>query len=254
MIIIVIIILMAAAISSCSNKNGAANSNNNVAAQPTQEQRRIQKEKMAELENSFPIADYNEPEPSAPELLKSRREKSAKYDKTEITVDLTSEMVVGSSHWANNVPAFPIELSTAVVTGTVTAARGRLSNNKRGVYSEFTFQLDDVLKNDADKFLASKSTVMLDRVGGRVRLPSGKVGIYFISGQRMPIVGRRYVFFLSGKESTGFTIVTGYELGEDKIVPLDNPGSGHPFTRYDGADKKSFLEDLRVAIAKPPHR
>lgn len=223
----------------------SAQENNSQSNEPSKLQ------KMVEAENRLPVADYDEPEPSDPELLRRRRDKGAKYDKPEVTVDAYSELVVGSPHWANGIPAFPIKQSTAIVIGTVTDARARMSNNKKGVYSEFTLRIEDVLKNDGDESLSHVATVTLDREGGRVRLPSGKIGIYYISGQGMPCVGRRYVLFLSGIKSAGYTVVTGYELREGKVTPLDNPGSGHPFTKYDGADEQSFLEELRAFITNP---
>lgn len=239
-----VIVSMIPVISSCGNTQRAL--------QSAQERPQTQKEKIAELKESFPIVDYNEAAPSDSALLQRRRARGAKYDKPEVTVDLTSELVVGSEHWGLDLPAFPLQQSTAVVLGSVTDARARLSNNKKGVYSEFTLQIEDVLKNDAAKSLTSETEVVVDREGGRVRLPSGKLGMYYITGQRMPVVNRRYVLFLSGEASTGFTIVTGYELSGGKVAPLDRPGSGHPFTSYDGADEKSFLEELRGAVANPP--
>ena len=241
MLVVAILVLLAAAISTFSN--------NNQATQPSMSRQRSRMGKPDELVNRLPIADYNEPDPSDPEILRRRRERGAKYDKPRVAVDDYSEIVVGSPHWANGLPAFPIKQSTAVVIGTITDARARMSNNKKGVYSEFTFQVEDILKNDRGKSLTSNSTVTLDREGGRVRLPSGKVGIYHITGQGVPGVGCKYVLFLSGEQSAGFTIVTGYELREGRVSPLDNVGSGHPFTKYDGADEQSFLAELRTAIA-----
>ena len=218
------------------------------AAQPIKEQH-THKKQADEQVNRLPIADYNEPEPPDTKTRERRRERGAKYDKPEVTVDAYSELVMGSADWASGLPAFPVKQSTAVIIGAVTDARARMSNNKKGVYSEFSLQVEDVLKNDGDKSLTPKSTVMLDREGGRVRLPSGKVGIYYISGQGMPLVGRQYVLFLSGGRSAGFTVLTGYEIHEGKVSPLDNPGIGHPFTKYNGADGQSFLEELRTTIA-----
>lgn len=226
-------------------------SSNNQVSQPVKDQQKSQREKMAEMENRLPIADYNEPDPTDPKILQTRREKGLKYDKPEVTVDEYSELVVGSSHWASGMLAFPVNQSTAIVIGTVTDAQARMSNNKKGVYSEFTLQVEDVLKSGGDKTLFSGVPLTVDREGGRVRLSSGRVGIYYISGQGMPVVGRRYVLFLSGKKSAGFTVLTGYELREGKVSPLDNPGSGHPFTKYDGADEQPFLEELRAAIDNP---
>src|SRR5215212_2374518 len=166
MIIVGIILLTAAAISTFSKGNQVT--------QPVQERQHTRQEKMAELENRLPIADYNEPEPSDPEVQQRRRKKGAKYDKPEVTVDAYSELVVGSSHWANGVPAFPIQQSTVIVIGTVTDAQARMSNNKKGVYSEFTLRTEDVLKNDGDKPLAPGSSVTLDREGGAYAYRRGR--------------------------------------------------------------------------------
>lgn len=226
-------------------------SKHNRAPQPEQGQQHDRRRKAEEFVNRLPVADYDEPEPSDPEELRRKREKGAKYDQPEVTVDAYSEVVVGSTHWASGLPAFPLIQSNAVVVGRVTEARAWMSNNKKGVYSEFTLEIEDVLKKDGDKSLKSDSAASLDREGGRVRLPSGKVGIYYIPGQGVPLVGRRYLFFLSGKKSAGFTIVTGYELREGKVTPLDTPGVGHPFTKYAGADEQSFLNEVRAVIATP---
>lgn len=208
-------------------------------------------DKMDEQINRLPIADYNEPEPPDPKERERRREKGAKYDKPEVTVDDGSELVVGSSDWADGLSAFPVRQSAAVVIGTVSDAKARMSNNKKGVYSDFSLQVEAVLKGAGDKSLKPKTTLTFDREGGRVRLPSGNVGIYYISGQGMPVVGRRYVLFLSGRKAAGFTVLTGYEIHEGKVSPLDHPGTGHPFTKYDGADEQSFLDELRTAVANP---
>src|SRR5688500_20247822 len=44
-------------------------------------------------------------------------------------------------------PAFPTRKATAVVLGIVTDARSYLSNDKTGIYSSFSIQVEEVLKN-----------------------------------------------------------------------------------------------------------
>lgn len=200
------------------------------------------------FESQFPIVDYMEAEPSDPEKLEKRRAKGAKYDKSPVTVELDAEVATTSPHWANGLPAFPVSQSAVIAVGTVTQAQAHMSNNRKGVYSEFTFRVEELIKQEYGKSLAPNTSITVDRVGGRVRLPSGRVGTYWVTGQGMPRPGRRYVLFLGREEgSPDFSIITGYELDGEGLQPLDRPGGGHPFSRYEGADEQTFMTELRAA-------
>jgi len=60
----------------------------------------------------------------------------------------------------------------------------------------------------------------------------------------MPQVGLRYVLFLTnGQGEKDLTILTGYELREGKVFPLDDL----PNLRvYENADETTFLNELRA--------
>ncbi|MBA3634268.1 MAG: hypothetical protein H0W58_15870 [Acidobacteria bacterium] len=75
----------------------------------------------------------------------------------------------------------------------------------------------------------------------------------------MPKVGSKYVFFLThkfplyGYQEQDLYLLTGYELKNGKVFPLDNPGGGtHPVaTFYKGKEESILLDDLQNALEKP---
>ena len=138
-----------------------------------------------------------------------------------------------SSHWTANVPAIPTSQSDVVVVGEIVKAEAYLSDDKTGVYSEFTIKISEVLKIDGQAGINS-NTIVAERAGGNVRFPSGQVQrIHVLYGQRMPEAGQRYLLFLKFTEGKqDLTILTGYKLQDSHVSALD---STTPYTGYDGA-------------------
>ena len=201
-------------------------------------------------ENRFPIADYSAAVPSDPKERSKRQEKGKKYDKSawRIYPETTSSM--SRVDYVNpNLPAIPLKESSAVIVGQITDAKAYLSNDKTGVYSAFTVQIDEVLKNSLSIPLSSASSVEVERDGGRVKFPGGRILTYTINSQDMPVVGLRYVLFLSNPHGqSDFQILTAYELREGKVYPLDDLPNLY---RYENTDELNFLSELRNRIANP---
>ena len=151
-------------------------------------------------------------------------------------------------------PALPVEKSDAIIIGEVVEAHAFLSEDQTQVYSQFVIRVEDVPKNNGQVLISPQTNIAVERQGGRVRFPSGKVAIANVAHQDMPRVGRRYVLFLthhslmSGRYED-FFILTGYELRNDKVFPLDKVSSGHPINSYKDRDRESFLNDLALAIS-----
>lgn len=61
----------------------------------------------------------------------------------------------------------------------------------------------------------------------------------------MPAVGARYAFFLTVNEDN-YTIVTGYEQGEEGVKPLDN---SQQFQQHYGELDESFIKKLRLKLS-----
>lgn len=150
--------------------------------------------------------------------------------------------------WYLGVPAFPLGQSDAVIVGEVTASEAHLSNDKRGVYSEFSIRVNGVLKNNRDTPLSVGDLVVGEREGGVVRFQGGRLFEYTIFHQGMPRTGRNYLFFLSrNKQGEDYAIVTAYEFRRGQVVPLDESAA---FSFYKNSDEHEFLNIVRAEIAR----
>lgn len=154
--------------------------------------------------------------------------------------------------------ALPTRTSDLIIIGEVKDAKAFLSEDKTAVYSEFTIRVGEVLKSSSSWSAKPGAQVTALRPGGGVRFPSGKVRKFLIDGRTLPRAGARYAFFLKYDDlAEAFYIVTGYELRNGKVFPLDGiPKYGtdkHPFapySKYINVDEAAFLADLRADIRK----
>ena len=88
-----------------------------------------------------------------------------------------------------------------------------------------------------------------------MRFKSGKIQKYELARQGMPQVGAQYVLFLRKTVDGDLLILTGYELSDGHITPLDgddnkDPRLVLPFAKYRGADQADFLKELRDAAGR----
>jgi hypothetical protein len=165
------------------------------------------------------------------------------------------EPLLEIDHSLSKLSALPVEKSDAVLTGVVVSAKAYLSNNKTGIYSEFNISVESVFK-DEGCLLGTSYSVVVDREGGTVRFPSGRLQRYGVLGQGTPMVGHRYALFLRrSEESQTFSILTAYELRENHVFPLDATrlaGSKNTlaFSEYEGSAESVFLSALKEALAQ----
>lgn len=211
----------------------------------------------------FPLVDLNATEPSDPDERARRRARNKRYDNTNLDAETAKLFVfqegtgavsfgAPSAHWPVE-PAFPVTQSDVIAIGEVMDARAQISNDKTNVFSEFTVRIKDVYKNTTSAALTPDCVVTVERYGGRVRLPSGKVIVRGFLHQSMPQTGRRYIFFLkSNEEVKTYSSITGYELRSSQVIPLDGSrmfeGGEIPqlreYDRYRGANEATFLKEI----------
>lgn len=192
-------------------------------------------------ENRFPIVDYDSPEPKDPAELAKRKLRGKRYNKSDWAVNpnAPSDTTVRVDFIDPNLPAFPISQSPVVVLGRVLDSCAYLSNDKTGVYSVFSIEIEQVLKSSLP--ITNGAVIETEREGGRVKFPSGRLHLYVTDKADMPVVGGRYVLFLDGKNDQSFQIVTAYELQDRKVRPLDRLRDAQ---RYDNWDESEFLVEL----------
>jgi hypothetical protein len=200
-------------------------------------------------ESHWPVTDYEPPVLADPVKRAKRQTRGKRHDKSEWAVNPAdvADSTVRVDFVDLRLPAFPIEQSDTVVIGEIMDAQSYLSNDKTGIYSEFNLSVNEVLKNDAHLPLSPGCSLEMEREGGRVRFPSGRVHWYAIDKENMPRVGRRYVLFLTREsQEQVYRLLIGYELSASKVLPLD----GYPnLQAYKNADETTFLNELRAKIA-----
>ena len=223
-----------------------------LASLPNSQMRKpVKPQRRAFDENRYPIADFLAAEPSDPTERVKRRTRAEKYDKSFFHVspnapgDTTSLTDVVDP----NLPAFPFAQSSVVVVGQVTDARAYLSRDKTGVYSSFTVQVNEILKDTSKVSLTVGSVIDGEREGGRVRFPSGHLHLFIVNRLDMPQVGLRYLLFLkNGVDERTFQIISGYELAEGKVYALDDLPNARA---NENADELTFLNKVRNLASQP---
>lgn len=208
-----------------------------------------QKADRAEFESQFPITDANKPGPSDPKKHAKWKAKSKKYKGMGPPITGEGETITINDEWDIGLPALPVSKSDMVVVGEVVDAQAYMTEGKDWIYSEFSVRVEEVLKNVSNVTLTLGSSIDVNRDGGRVWFPSGRITLQYTAGQGMPRLGQRYALFLSlDTQDQGAHILTGYQLRGGRVFPLDNP-AGPSTAEYKGVDERSFLNDLRAAIA-----
>jgi hypothetical protein len=189
----------------------------------------------------------------------NRQLRNGKHDNARwVRNDLDARVseVVDESEWAIGLTDLPIDKSDLVVEGQVISAEGFLSNDRTGVYSEFCMQVARVLKNATGEVISPSDTVVMERVGGKVKYKSGKIIRYRIEGQGSPIRGQTYLFFLSRSEQGTYRLLTAYQIQGEKVFALDGSrinvrGQGDwVFDKHNGEDLEGFMLKVQEAIKK----
>ncbi|MEK6335185.1 MAG: hypothetical protein AABM67_09565 [Acidobacteriota bacterium] len=207
--------------------------------------------------SNFPIFDYAAQRQATPSEQVKREAKSKKYNnRHSAPITESSDQIYAILDWDVGLPALPLTKSSAIVLGEIVDAQAYLSEDLTQVYSEFVVRLNEVFKSDSNLRVGDSITV--ERLGGRVRVLSGKIVSSVVNHQDMPRVGGKYVLFLThefpkgGQYKTELFILTAYELRGNRVFPLDKPAPGHPILAYKGTSKESFMKDLETALRTTP--
>ncbi len=214
-------------------------------------------------QRELPIVDFIEKASTSESLPSKQKVKRSRYDRQSSEPIREAYMISGrvwSTNWSQGLTALPFKQSDTVLIGGVFTGNAHLSNDKTGIYSEFGVQIEEILKDGNGTLkdsISSGRTICVERFGGAVRFPSGVVQKYETTGQGMPIVGQRYLFFLKRINESDFDIVTGYQLDGQVVSPLDGTvveeGKGvYPFDVYQGSDVSTFLQIVRTEAKQRP--
>lgn len=195
-------------------------------------------------EDRFPVVEADEAEPSDPVKRARLKKQKQRYDKNSpfSRPGPNDAEVAFLPEWQFNFPALPVAQSDAIIIGEILNAEAHRSENKLNVFSNFEMKVEEVLKGSN---LTAESVINVQRMGGFVNYPNGKKVLFRLVGNGMPAVGFRYALFLRVLDED-YRILTGYELGPEGVMPLDNSGQ---FETYRRATETDFLKALRDAIS-----
>jgi hypothetical protein len=194
------------------------------------------------------MADLETPEPSDPDQRIKRQSKSKRYDRLDLVAQHPSQSIdesVIENHWQEKMAGLPAAQSSHIVLGESLGAETHLSNDKKGVYTEFSIRVAEIIKGDNPALIPGR-IVAVDRPGGFVRYPGGHKILYRIFGMNMPRANKQYLLFLDNPEhGLNYHLLTGYEMTPGGVLPLD---VGLNFDAYKGMDATSFLQAVRNAV------
>jgi hypothetical protein len=171
---IVVIVAMTTIAVTVGTLNSHSQSTSSVKPQPT-----VPENPFGDL-RKFPIAKYNAPEPASAAEREERRIKGKRHDaKLPVTKVPAPDQIAEISSDAEPIPkAIPVAESSLVVVGTITEGEAFLSNEKKGIYSEYTIRIQTILKEDPRKKLKPDDTEIADRSGGVAEYPNGQLVLY----------------------------------------------------------------------------
>lgn len=204
---------------------------------------------------STPVVDFaGAAGAPVPDKDSPRGRKNARYNKAGFVIaDPTNvgEMIMYNDPRAG-LTDLPVGDSDLIVEGRVLSAEAFLSDDKSAVYSEFSVRVSRVLKSAPSLSVAAGGTLVAERLGGRVRYPSGKIVRYRVAGEGSPTEGGEYLFFLKRSAEGNYAIVTAYGLRGNTVFALDGARillrGESIFDKHNGKDRGAFIEEVNRAI------
>jgi hypothetical protein len=145
---------------------------------------------------------------------------------------------------------FPAASSDAIVVGEVSRLQTYQTPKRTHLFTEFSVSVRELLKRSPADEVGAGRTVLVERLGGVLRLPSGRLLMDRPQERGLPQLRHRYVMFLKRNPEGDYSIITAYDLTRSTIVPLDV--TREPITDSLKTSPKRFLEAVKKAALEQP--
>ena len=153
----------------------------------------------------------------------------------------------------------PVKKADAIFIGEVTKASAVLSADRTSLFSIFDVKVSQVLLNNLGEPIQVGNTAQVERYGGRLKYPDGKMEAINVDGRHYPEVGSKYIFFVeqtpkkarwTSGNAEGLSIITAYEVRGGKVYALDKTHNAGalPYEKYDGTPEDKFLSIVGSTI------
>jgi len=121
----------------------------------------------------------------------------------------------------------PVELADLVAVGSVNKIRSYLSNDQTTLYTEFSLKVSQVVMNRSSKSVLAGDSVDVERPGGVLKLPSGKILTRASRFETMPRPKYSYAMLLKYiRSADAYTLVSGFELAGNQVYILESISGG----------------------------
>jgi hypothetical protein len=162
-------------------------------------------------------------------------------------LDETTDMKI-IDYVGGMIRTLPARTSATVIIGTVLSGKPYLFHDHSYVYSDYSIQIDEILKPDAAASLVVGGQLVAYRPGGAIRFPAGHVRNVIVLGEGYPKVGSQYLFFLARPDVNireyAMTLFATYELTNGQVFPLDEG-----MDQYEGKSEAVLLDQVKKLIA-----
>jgi hypothetical protein len=225
----------------------ASRQEHTLSNQNNQARQKVREERLTRDREMLPEVDYRTFESQDETPRQIRKAKNIRYNAWskpfEDYEENTEKTRLYCSWAASEVESFPAKESSVIIIGTVSAAKGYLSEDRSAAYSEYKVNVTTVLKG-AEKL--NNSQIIVEREGAKIVLPTGRKITYWVMKQGTPQVGHRYLLFLKNTPEGDYFVLTGYELVKGQVSPLDSISGKYEF--FDGNEETAFIDIVRSSV------
>ncbi len=203
----------------------------------------------AEQVSSFPFVDLSSSERahSSAQIQEGEEERASRHDFpkappifNEVDPSKSGVHYLPQYHFDGDWDALHRKDSDVIAIGTVNPLSAHLTKGKGFVYTIFDFTPSDFIKDSSDS-----QPLHLEREGGFVRLPSGKMQFVGVVNYGLPLAGYKYVLFLKKTPQTNYLeIVGGFALLGSSVLSLDRDGS-----KYNSLSEETLIYTIRKNLA-----
>lgn len=207
--------------------------------------------------DSFPIVSFEPESYRQQSVSENRARRNSKFDGwawVRKSPNPDVQEVFLNTHWQVGLSPLPTSKSDLIVFAQVKSSNAFLSNDLTGVYSEFELAIERIFKANRAQPVETDVIVSVVRPGARVKYPSGRIIKYSLRGQEMPIIGAKYVLFLTFDQDLRiYSILTGFEIrSDDQIKALDGRNgderAGWSFVSKNSLTREQFFQELELSV------
>jgi hypothetical protein len=182
----------------------------------------------------------------------ARLEKSTRYNGGPCNlVMVPPDQVCINQALPRSLPVIPGKESDVILVGCVENVSAYLSTDKTHIYTESRVHVEDLLKLSARRPFPENREMIVDQIGGTLKLPSGRV---IRDPARVDFLGRirsgaRYLLFTRWiHDGRDLTLIRGYELREGQVFKLTEDRTPGNVPVSGPSEEKEFIRAVRNAL------